>query len=114
VAQVSTSSWTDDIAQAMLELLTQLAREQTENFSPTGIYCFTHGDATSWYDFAITIFEEGKQFSLPVKGARFVPMTTAACPTSAKCSTFRCFLVRRYQQFWEVIPLLALRTRANA
>ncbi|NEP57120.1 MAG: dTDP-4-dehydrorhamnose reductase [Symploca sp. SIO2G7] len=84
VDQVGAPSWTGDIAQAMLGLLTQLAKEQTENLPLTGIYHFTNSGAISWYDFAVAIFEEAKQLGFPLKVQRVVPITTAEYPTPAK------------------------------
>ena len=84
VDQLGTPSWTGDIAQAMLGLLTQLAREQSDNSHLTGIYHFTNSGAISWYDFAVAIFEEAKQLGFPLKVERVVPITTAEYPTPAK------------------------------
>ncbi len=88
VDQVGTPSWTGDIAQAMLGLLTKLAKEQTENSPPTGIYHFTNSGAISWYDFAVAIFEEATQLGFPLKVQRVVPITTAEYPTPAKRPTY--------------------------
>ncbi|NET57410.1 MAG: dTDP-4-dehydrorhamnose reductase [Symploca sp. SIO2E6] len=84
VDQVGIPSWTGDIAQAMLELLTKLAKEPVENSPPTGIYHFTNSGAISWYDFAVAIFEEAQQLGFPLKVQRIVPITTAEYPTPAK------------------------------
>ncbi|NER92703.1 MAG: dTDP-4-dehydrorhamnose reductase [Symploca sp. SIO1B1] len=84
VDQVGAPSWTGDLAQGMLELLTQLTGEQTENLPPMGIYHFTNSGAISWYDFAVAIFEEAQQLGFPLKVQRVVPITTAEYPTPAK------------------------------
>jgi dTDP-4-dehydrorhamnose reductase len=82
--QVGTPTWARDIAQAMTTLAGQMASEQSHETSPLGTYHFTNSGVTSWYDFAIAIFEEAKHLGFPLKVQRIVPITTAEYPTPAK------------------------------
>jgi dTDP-4-dehydrorhamnose reductase len=77
--QVGTPTWSKDIAIAITQLLTAL-----ESGASFGTYHFTNSGVTSWYDFAVAIFEEAKQIGFPIKVERVVPITTADYPTPAK------------------------------
>lgn len=75
VDQVGSPTWSYDIATT----ITQLSSQQA-----TGIYHFTNSGVTSWYDFAIAIFEEAKALEIPLKIEQVFPITTAEYPTPAK------------------------------
>jgi len=81
--QVGTPTWASDIASAIATLLPQLCPEQPQESPLTGIYNFTNSGMSSWYDFAIAIFEEAKQLGFPLKVQRIVPITTSEYPTPA-------------------------------
>ena len=74
--QVGSPSWTRDIAGAIASLL----KEEP----PIGIYHFTNSGVTSWYDFAVAIFEEAKLLGFPLQIKRVIPITTHQYPTPAK------------------------------
>lgn len=102
--QVGSPTWARDIAEAMAMLLSpwlQLPnnaeglpprpevnseRQQAETpvVVPPGTYHFTSSGVASWYDFAVAIFEEGKQLGFPLNVQRIVPITTPEYPTPAK------------------------------
>lgn len=82
--QVGTPTWASDIASAIATLLPQLCPEQPQESPLTGIYHFTNSGMSSWYDFAIAIFEEAKQLGFPLKVQRIVPITTSEYPTPAQ------------------------------
>ena len=82
--QVGTPTWARDIANAIATLLPQLSPEQAQEAPITGIYHFTNSGMSSWYDFAIAIFEEAKLLGFPLKVQRIVPITTAEYPTPAQ------------------------------
>ena len=82
--QVGTPTWASDIASAIATLLPQLCPEQPQESPLTGIYNFTNSGMSSWYDFAIAIFEEAKQLGFPLKVQRIVPITTSEYPTPAQ------------------------------
>lgn len=82
--QVGTPTWASDIASAIATLLPQLHPEQAQKSPLTGTYHFTNSGVSSWYDFAIAIFEEAKQLGFPLKVQRIVPITTPEYPTPAQ------------------------------
>jgi len=82
--QVGTPTWASDIASAIATLLPQLCPEQPQESPLTGIYNFTNSGMSSWYDFAIAIFEEAEQLGFPLKVQRIVPITTSEYPTPAQ------------------------------
>lgn len=75
--QVGSPTWTGDLATAIVGLIPQL------NSETAGIYHYTNSGVTSWYDFAIAIFEEGKALGFPLKIEQVIPITTAEYPTPA-------------------------------
>lgn len=77
--QVGTPTWAADIAKTIATLSTHYLDSTTEPAS--GIYQFTNSGITSWYDFAVAIFEEAAALGFPVKLQRVVPITTADYPT---------------------------------
>lgn len=82
--QVGTPTWASDIASAIALLVPQLCPEQPQESPLTGIYNFTNSGMSSWYDFAIAIFEEAKQLGFPLQVQRIVPITTSEYPTPAQ------------------------------
>jgi len=80
--QVGCPTWTGDLAEAIAQIIPHL------NSETYGIYHYTNSGAISWYDFAMTIFEEAKQLGFPLEVKRVVPITTAEYPTPAKRPAF--------------------------
>ncbi|NEQ14464.1 MAG: dTDP-4-dehydrorhamnose reductase, partial [Moorea sp. SIO3E2] len=78
--QVGTPTWAKDIAVT----ITQLLQAMDSNPMLGGIYHFTNTGVTSWYDFAVAIFEEAKLLGFPLKLQRVVPITTPEYPTPAQ------------------------------
>jgi dTDP-4-dehydrorhamnose reductase len=75
--QVGSPTWTGDLAESIVKLM-PLLNDQTY-----GIYHCTNSGVTSWYDFAIAIFEEAQLLGFPLKIERVIPITTAEYPTPA-------------------------------
>ncbi|GAA6616825.1 dTDP-4-dehydrorhamnose reductase [Scytonema sp. NUACC26] len=75
--QIGSPTWARDIADAIARILPQLSPEMT------GIYHYTNSGVASWYDFAVTIFEEAQQLGCPLKVQRVVPISTSEYPTPA-------------------------------
>lgn len=75
--QVGTPTWAYDIAVAIGQLLDHL------NAETYGTYHFTNSGVTSWYDFAVAIFEEARQQGYPLQIQQVTPITTAEYPTPA-------------------------------
>ncbi|NEP84676.1 MAG: dTDP-4-dehydrorhamnose reductase, partial [Okeania sp. SIO3B3] len=80
--QVGCPTWTGDLAEAIAQIIPHL------NSETYGTYHYTNSGAISWYDFAMTIFEEAKQLGFPLEVKRVVPITTAEYPTPAKRPAF--------------------------
>jgi dTDP-4-dehydrorhamnose reductase len=77
--QVGTPTWAGDIATAITTLSTHFLPAASD--SSSGIYHFTNSGITSWYDFAVAIFEEAKAIGFPIQLQRVVPITTPEYPT---------------------------------
>lgn len=80
--QVGTPTWAGDIAKAITALSPHLLNSSEP--SSSGIYHFTNSGITSWYDFAVAIFEEAATLGFPLKIQRVVPITTPEYPTPTK------------------------------
>ncbi len=76
--QIGSPTWARDIAGAIARILLQVSPEIT------GIYHYTNSGVTTWYDFAVTIFEEAQQLGFPLKVQRIVPISTSEYPTPAR------------------------------
>ena len=83
--QVGTPTWSAEIARAIAGLAPYLLDRTSLNADSasldSGIYHFTNSGITSWYDFAVAIFEEAEAIGFPLKLQRVVPITTAEFPT---------------------------------
>ncbi len=74
--QVGSPTWAYDLAIAIAQLISLPT-------IPAGIYHYTNSGVTSWYDFAVAIFEEAEQIGFPLLIEEVVPITTAEYPTPA-------------------------------
>ncbi|NJR64169.1 MAG: dTDP-4-dehydrorhamnose reductase [Leptolyngbyaceae cyanobacterium CRU_2_3] len=84
--QVGTPTWTTDIAEAIATLSPHFLEAAPnaaapDAIAPNGIYHFTNSGITSWYDFAVAIFEEAEALGFPLKLKQVIPITTAEYPT---------------------------------
>ncbi|MEA5511113.1 dTDP-4-dehydrorhamnose reductase [Crocosphaera sp. UHCC 0190] len=77
--QVGSPTWARDIAEAIAQLLLTVNLTETSE-----IYHFTNSGVTSWYDFAVAIFEEAENLGFPIQVKQVIPITTADYPTPAK------------------------------
>lgn len=84
--QVGSPTWAAEIAQAITVLSRQLVDPPPDIASAnlSGIYHFTNSGVTSWYDFAVAIFEEAKSLGVPCQLKRVIPITTSEYPTPAQ------------------------------
>lgn len=78
IDQIGSPTWTGDLAQAIVQLIPRL------NSETYGIYHYTNSGVTSWYDFAVAIFEEAQTLGIPLKIQQVKPITTAEYPTPAQ------------------------------
>jgi dTDP-4-dehydrorhamnose reductase len=85
--QVGTPTCATEIARTIASL-SQRFLNQTNGLSNqaslSGLYHLTNSGVTSWYDFAVEIFEEAKSLGFPIKLRRVIPITTAEYPTPAQ------------------------------
>ncbi len=78
--QVGTPTHAQDIAQTIANLINQISHENQVQKT----YHFTNLGVCSWYDFAVTIFEEAKKRGYPLTVKEVIPITTPEYPTPAK------------------------------
>jgi dTDP-4-dehydrorhamnose reductase len=74
--QIGTPTYARDLAFGILKIITKIENKEVENYG--GIYHFSNEGVTSWYDFALAIFEE-KEIEIAV-----APIETKDYPTPAK------------------------------
>ncbi len=87
--QIGSPTWTYDLAEAIAQILPKLAPEIA------GIYQYTNSGVCSWYDFAVTIFEEAEKLGFPLKIKKVIPITTEEYPTPAKRPAFSVLSTRK-------------------
>ncbi len=75
--QVGSPTYTADLANTITQIIPLLKPEIA------GIYNYTNSGVTSWYDFAVAIFEEAKHLGWDLKIQRVIPITTPEYPTPA-------------------------------
>lgn len=75
--QVSSPTWTKDIAQTITGIIPRL-NEQTY-----GIYHYTNSGVASWYDLAVATVEEAEQLGISLKVKMVNPITTEEYPLPA-------------------------------
>ena len=75
--QIGSPTWSYDLANGIAQILS------LSNL-PLGIYHFTNSGVTSWYDFAVAIFEEARKIGFSLKIEHISPITTADYPTPAQ------------------------------
>ncbi len=80
--QIGSPTWSQDLAGAIAHMAPQLTP------ATAGIYHYTNSGVTSWYDFAVAIFEEAQALGWPLKIQRVIPITTADYPTPAQRPAF--------------------------
>ena len=96
--QVGSPTWTGDLARAIVQLSDKIHPETA------GIYHYTNSGVTSWYDFAVAIFEEAKQLGFPLKIQRVVPISTAEYPTPARRPAYSVLNTKKISAILETYP----------
>jgi len=79
IDQVGCPTYAYDIAKAIADLIDTFKGEK--KFQET--YHFTNSGVISWYDFAVTIFEEAHKLGYGLKVKEIIPITTSEYPTPA-------------------------------
>lgn len=98
IDQIGSPTWTKDLAMTIYQLIPQLKPEIS------GIYHYTNSGVCSWYDFAVTIFEEAKKLGYPLKIKEVLPITTAEYPTPAKRPAYSVLLCKKISHLLENTP----------
>ena len=75
--QIGSPTYARDLAMAMLQIIQQLAKEKVDQQSASGVFHYSNEGVTSWYDFALAIFE--------ISGitCKVYPIETSEYPTAA-------------------------------
>lgn len=82
--QVGSPTWAKDIAETIAQISIRLCDEANNLATEIpGTYHFTNSGVASWYDFALTIFEEAEKLGIALKVKTVNPITTADYPTPA-------------------------------
>jgi dTDP-4-dehydrorhamnose reductase len=93
VDQIGSPTWARHIAEAVVALGARLQPDAFSGVNPianpaaqasSGTYHFTNSGVTSWYDFAVAIFEEARQLGWPLKVNQVLPIGTSDYPTPAQ------------------------------
>lgn len=99
--QVGSPTYTADLVQAILNLLTlqaSRAKEERMGDSLYGIYHFSNGGQCSWHQFANAIVSHLKQASGSVKTERVLPISTADYPLPAARPAYSVMSQKKYQK----------------
>lgn len=75
--QKGSPTYTKSVAEIILKII-------QNNSNDYGIYHFTNKGLTTWYDFALNIYELGRKYGLINKETKILPITTEQYPTKAK------------------------------
>jgi dTDP-4-dehydrorhamnose reductase len=83
--QVGAPTFAGDLAEATLEVLNQESRiSNLESGFPSGIYHLCNSGQTSWYEYAMAIFELAAEKNIPLKVKKVIPITSSQYLTPAK------------------------------
>jgi len=80
--QIGTPTYARDLARAILTILQKVENQEVERFLLKGIYHYSNEGVTSWYDFAVAVFDYK---NMPVKVR---PIETKDYPLPAKRPPF--------------------------
>lgn len=100
VDQVGSPTWAKQIADTIGQLLPLVKDADV----PSGIYHFTNSGITSWYDFAIAIFEEAQQLDWELQVQEVLPITTAEYPTPAQRPAYSALACQKISSMLRVHP----------
>jgi dTDP-4-dehydrorhamnose reductase len=82
--QWGSPTFAEDIADVIIKVV-------KENFSAYGIYHFSNGGKTNWFEFTREIFRLAKEKGLAKKDIKLIPVTTAEYSTKARRPEYSCF-----------------------
>lgn len=75
--QRGTPTWAKDLAKSLISVLNNHEEKR-------GIYHFTDEGDISWYDFAVKIYDTGKELGILNRNCRIIPLTTDQYPTKTR------------------------------
>lgn len=84
IDQIGCPTYAYDIANTIASLISKISPQQEVQET----YHFTNSGVISWYDFAVTIFEEARRLDYPLKVREIIPISTSEYPTPAKRPTY--------------------------
>jgi len=87
--QYGSPTYTEDLANAVFQLL--------ETSAPSGIYHFSNNGSCNWYEFAEEIVKLARVNKLPVKAERIIPIRTEDYPLPAKRPAYSIFSKHKYE-----------------
>lgn len=96
--QIGSPTWAQDIAETIAQMIPQLKPEIA------GIYHYTNSGVTSWYDFAVTIFEEAQKLGFPLTIQRVIPISTDEYPTLAARPAYSVLACEKISQVLGTYP----------
>jgi dTDP-4-dehydrorhamnose reductase len=104
--QVGTPTWAADIAQSIAVLAPHFGESwvEVEAIAPSGIYHFTNSGITSWYDFAVAIFEEAEALGFPLKVQQVMPITTLEYPTPTQRPAYSALACQKISAILQAPP----------
>ncbi|HEY9641868.1 MAG TPA: dTDP-4-dehydrorhamnose reductase [Coleofasciculaceae cyanobacterium] len=105
--QVGTPTWSAHIAQAIAVLAPHFGASapESETIAPSGIYHFTNSGITSWYDFAVAIFEEAEALGFPLQLKQVIPITTQEYPTPTQRPAYSALACQKISAILSSPPL---------
>ncbi len=93
--QWGSPTWTHDLS----EFLTHIIVHRSEQW---GIYHFSNEGRTSWYDFACSIYELGKEYGHIQNSCHIAPISTKEFPTKAKRPVYSFLSKTKARQIFKI------------
>ena len=94
VDQVGSPTWSKGLALTIWAMVT--------NNIHAGIYHWSDAGVTSWYDFAVAIYEEARAINLVERQISFIPIPTSKYPTPAKRPYYSVLDCSETNKIWSV------------
>jgi dTDP-4-dehydrorhamnose reductase len=94
VDQIGAPTWSKNLALTIWAMVT--------NNTHAGIYHWSDSGVTSWYDFAVAIYEEANALNIIDKQINIIPITTSQFPTPAKRPAYSVLDISQTNKIWRV------------
>lgn len=94
--QIGTPTYARSLAEAMLQIIQKSEQDETIKSKLSGIYHYSNEGVTSWYDFAMAIFE------LKNIEVKVLPIETKDYPTPAKRPPFSVLNKRKVKSTFDI------------